>query len=185
MRKNRFINIIILKIFLVSNLLFFAGCEVHPNETVNSFLNSVKEKKIEQAGKYCTAGLRGSLNNFPSALKNYKYGIKKINFEFNDLQKTKDGLVALIKVKVDERNWPPPKVQYGLMRIYLEKSNKRWYINSIDVETDLIEFKKHPVPGVKPKEFNDRPFWILSQRFSGSLSNLLYKYNNACLEWEQ
>ncbi len=175
---------ILINFILLSILLCFGGCEVRPTEIITSFLDSVKEKKIVQAGKFCTPELRESLKNFPSALKNYKYGIKIINFDFIDLQKTKEGLVALIEVKVYKPESLPPK-QKGWMRVYLKKFDDKWYINSIDIDTDFYEYKKKPVPGVKPQTFNVRPFWAVEQNFSGPVSNFVFKYDKYCKEWEQ
>ncbi len=179
MIKKLFINFV-----LLSLLLCLSGCEVRPNEIVKSFLDSIKEKKIEQAGKYCTTDLRESLRNFPSAFSSYKYGIKKFDFKFTDLQKTKDGLVAIVQVKVN-RSEPPPQKQNGLMSIYLKKFDDKWYINSINIDTVNIEYKKKPVDGIKPQVFNARPFWVAIQEFSGPVSNFVFKYDNYCKEWEQ
>ena len=179
MIKNLFIKFILLSI-----LLCLGGCEVRPNEIVKSFLELIKEKKIEQAGKYCTTDLRDSLKNFPSALKAYKYGIKKIDFKFNDLQKTKDGLVAIVQVRV-LRSEPPPQERHGLMRIYLKKFDNKWFINSIDINTENVEYNKKPVDGIKPQILNTRPFWITIQEFSGPVSNFVFKYDNYCKKWEQ
>ena len=165
-------------------LLCFGGCEVRPNEVVNSFLELIEKKEINQAGNFCTTALRNSLNKFPYAFSSFKYEIKKIEFDFKDLQKTKDGLVAIVHVKVNRSNPPPPK-QSGLIKIYLKKFNDKWFINSINIETDNIVYNKKPVEGIKPQRPNGRPFWIMIQNFSGSVSNFVFKYDNYCKEWQQ
>ncbi len=179
MIKNLFI-----KFGLLSLLLALSGCKVRPNEIVKSFLESIEEKKIVQAGKYCTSDLRDSFKNFHSAYKVYKYGIKKIDFKFNDLQKTKDGLVAIVQVRV-LKNEPPPYERRGLMRIYLKKFDNKWFINSIDIDTENVEYNKKPVKGIKPQIPNARPFWITIQEFSGPAANFVFKFDKYCGKWEQ
>jgi len=179
MIKKLFINFV-----LLSLLLNLAGCEVRPNEIIKSFLESIEEKKINQAGSFCTVELRNSLKKFPYAFNSYKFAIKKIEFDFNDLQKTKDGLVALVQVKAN-RSEPPPQKQNGLMSIYLKKIENKWFINSINIDTVNIQYNKKPVKGVKPQMINSRPFWVTVQELSGPISNFVYKYDNYCKEWEQ
>jgi len=169
-------------------LLCLGGCEVRPNEVVKSFLESIEEKKINQAGNFCTVPLRNSLKNFPYALNSYKYAIKIIEFDFIDLQKTKDGLVAIVQVKAnrfDPIQHRRHGLQQGLMHIYLKKFDSKWFINSIDINTENIEYNKKTVKGIKPQIINARPIWITNQDFSGSLSNFVYKYDKYCKEWEQ
>jgi|GEM_PF-3346358 len=184
MIENNFLKNIYLKFILFSCLLFLIGCEVRPNEVVKSFLDSVKEKKLHNAGNFCTAELRESLDNFPSAYKSYMYGTRIIDFNFTDLQKTKEGMVAIVKVKVD-RPWPPPKDQAGLLWVFLKRIDNKWYINSINIDTYLIKFNKKPIKAVNPKINNGRPFWITDEKFSGNLRDFLVKYDKYCKEWEQ
>jgi len=179
MKKKIFISFV-----LLSLLVNLTGCQVHPNEVVKSFLELIKEKKINQAGNFCTVELRNSLRNFPYAFNSYKYAIKKIEFDFKDLQKTKDGLVAFVKVRVI-RFEPPPSECQGLMSIFLKKFDNKWFINSIDINTENIEYNKKQVRGVKARIINARPIWITVQEFSGSVSNFIFKYDNYCKKWEQ
>ena len=184
MLKKKIINFI-----LLFCLICFCGCEVHPREVITSFLNAVENKNLNQAGKFCNPTLRESLKHFPSAFQNYKYGIIKIDFKFEDLQKTKEGFLALVQVKV-LRNEPPPFPPYipsGLLSLHLKKYNDKWYINSIDIKTQNVEYNKKPLPGIKPKRFehSPRPFWEKKEMFSGSISNFIFKYDKYCREWNQ
>ena len=171
-------------LILFSMLLCLGGCEVHPNEVVKSFLESIEKKEINQAENFCTVPLRNSLKNFPYAFNSYKYAIKKIEFDFKDLQKTKNGLVAFVQVRI-LRFEPPPFECQGLMSIHLKKFDNKWFINSIDINTEIMEYNKKPEEGIKPQMLNARPVWITVQEFSGPASNFVFKYDKYCKEWEQ
>jgi len=179
----------LLKIFshlaLLVALILFCGCQVKPDETVNSFLEAVADKNLNKAAIFCTKSFREEFTNLPSALKNYKYSIKKINWDLRNLYVNQNGFMADVYVSI-EREQPAPRNLQALLAINLTKENGKWYISSVQSTIpEYIEFT------TKQQKKEDkyflftlvRPRWMIKKNINEPLSSFVKQYDRYCYSW--
>jgi len=181
--KYNFLKII-LRITSFSAVVLICGCRVKPAETINSFFEAVADKNLNHAATFCTESFRENFTNIPSALRNFNYSIKNINWDMQDMYVQTNGLLAKIYVSV-ERDWPMPARLQALLAVSLVKENGVWYISSVQSAVpEYIEFTTEPQNADKYYLFTlVRPRWIIEKHINEPLSSFIKEYDRCCYSW--
>ena len=177
-----------LKIFigtaLFAVLISISGCQVKPDETINSFFEAVANKDLNKASTFCTKSFRDKFTNLPSAFKNYNYSIKSINWELKDLYVKPNGLIAKTYVSV-KRDWPLPAIVKAIFTIDLSKENGKWYISDVQSTIpEYIDFTSDPQDDDKYYLFTlVRPRWLVEKQINEPLTSFVKQYDECCYSW--
>jgi len=181
--KYNFLKIIP-RITLLSAVILICGCQVKPDETINSFFEAVADKNLNHAATFCTESFRDNFTEIPSALKNFNYSIKNVNWDLQDMYVQTNGMLAKIYVSL-EREWPMPARLQALLAVSLVKEKGKWYISSVQsVIPEYIEFTIEPQKTDKYYLFTlVRPRWITEKQINEPLSSFIKKYDKCCYSW--
>lgn len=181
--KYNFLKIIS-RITSFSAIVLFCGCQVKPTETINSFFEAVADKNLNKATTFCTKSFGENFTNMPSALKNYNYSVKKINWDMQDLYVRTNGLLANVYVSV-EREWPMPNIVQAFLAVDLIQKNGKWYISSIQSAIpEYVEFTAEPQNTDKYYLFTlVKPRWMIKKQINKPLSAFIKEYDKCCYSW--
>ncbi len=173
---------------MFSAVVCLCGCKAQPNQVVNAFFDALVNKDLRRAGCYCTPALRASFPDAPYALRVFNYDVKRIDWDFRELQAVPDGMVAMVAVSVT-RTRPPPCKQQGFLRLELRKNDGRWYIDSIECAVPHYEeFVTEPSKGQGrgPLDMGmNRPRWHVVRHVEEPFSNFVARCDCYCASWVQ
>jgi len=181
--KYNFLKII-LRITLFSAIVLLCGCQVKPAETINSFFEAVADKNLNHAATFCTKSFRENFTDLPSALKNFNYSVKKINWDLQNIYVQTNGLLAKVYLSV-EREWPMPGRLQALLAVDLIKENGKWYISSVQSTIpEYVEFTTEPQNTDSYFLFTlVKPRWIIRKQINEPLSSFIKNYDKCCYSW--
>jgi len=173
-----------LLIALIAVIISLSGCQVKPADAVNSFFKAVADKDLNVAASFCTKTFSDKFTNLPSALKNYNYSMKKINWDLKNLYVKKNGMLAEVYLSI-EREWPVPARLQAILAVDLINQKGKWYISSIQSTIpDYVEFTTKPQNDDKYFLFTlIRPRWVLKKSVNEPLPLFVKRYDKTCYSW--